>query len=128
VADRARIRFASQPLSQCPHCHGGSFLDDPLPRGHDCVTLVRVLFDHEDTVVLRLLRNIRAAMEPGQTLVIAEPMAGEGSQAGNGSRPPISASTFWLWGRAGAARPKRSVALARRPASPVSISARAGRR
>jgi demethylspheroidene O-methyltransferase len=81
VADRARIRFASQPLSQCPHCHGGSFLDDPLPRGHDCVTLVRVLFDHEDTVVLRLLRNIRAAMEPGQTLVIAEPMAGEGSQA-----------------------------------------------
>jgi demethylspheroidene O-methyltransferase len=65
---RPRIRFLqSQPLGQCPRCHGGSFLDDPLPRGHDCVTLVRVLFDHEDTVVLRLLRNVRAAMEPGQT-------------------------------------------------------------
>lgn len=80
VADRARTRFSSLPLSQCPHCHGGSFLDDSLPRGHDCVTLVRVLFDHEDTVVIRLLRNIRAAMEPGQILVIAEPMAGNGSE------------------------------------------------
>jgi demethylspheroidene O-methyltransferase len=51
VADRARIRFASQPLASARTAHGGSFLDDPLPRGHDCVTLVRVLFDHEDTVV-----------------------------------------------------------------------------
>ena len=80
VAERARQRFAGQPLNQCPHCHGGSFLDDPLPRGHDCVTLVRVLFDHEDAVVLRLLRNVRAAMEPGQVLVIAEPMAGARSR------------------------------------------------
>jgi len=80
VVERARQRFAGQPLHQCPHCHGGSFLDDSLPRGHDCVTLVRVLFDHEDAVVLRLLRNVRAAMEPGQTLVIAEPMAGDHSR------------------------------------------------
>ena len=76
VAERARQRFAGEPLDQCPHCHGGSFLDDPLPRDNDCVTLVRVLFDHEDAVVLRLLRNVRAAMQPGHTLVIAEPMAG----------------------------------------------------
>lgn len=80
VAERARARFAGEPLSACPRCYGGSFLDDALPRGHDCVTLVRVLFDHEDAVVLRLLRNVRAAMEPGQTLVIAEPMAGQGSR------------------------------------------------
>lgn len=80
VADRARARFSSRPLSQCPRCYGGSFLDDPLPRGHDCVALVRVLFDHEDAVVLRLLCNIRAVMEPGQTLVIAEPMAGHRSE------------------------------------------------
>ena len=80
VVERARRQFAGQPLTRCPHCHGGNFLDDPLPRGHDCVTLVRVLFDHEDAVVLKLLRNVRAAMEPGQTLVIAEPMAGDGSR------------------------------------------------
>jgi demethylspheroidene O-methyltransferase len=80
VASRAREKVSSQPLGQCPRCYGGSFLDDELPRGHDCVTLVRVLFDHEDAVVLRLLRNVRAAMEPGQTLVIAEPMAGKRSR------------------------------------------------
>ncbi|EDQ32673.1 O-methyltransferase [Hoeflea phototrophica DFL-43] len=80
VAKRARDRFAAHPLGQCPRCYGGSFLDDTLPRGHDCVSLVRVLFDHEDAVVLRLLRNVRAAMEPGQTLVIAEPMAGNDSR------------------------------------------------
>ncbi|MEM5471710.1 methyltransferase [Hoeflea sp. AS60] len=80
VVERARAKFAGRPLSQCAHCHGGSFLDDALPRGHDCVTLVRVLFDHEDSIVLRLLRNVRAAMEPGQTLVIAEPMAGDSSR------------------------------------------------
>lgn len=80
VAERARDRFADHPLGQCPRCYGGSFLDDALPRGHDCVALVRVLFDHEDAVVLRLLRNVRAAMEPGQMLVIAEPMAGNHSR------------------------------------------------
>ena len=80
VAGRAQARFAGEKLSRCPHCHGGSFLDDPLPRGHDCITLVRVLFDHEDAVVVRLLRNIRAAMEPGHALVIAEPMAGDRSK------------------------------------------------
>ena len=80
VAERARQLFARQPLDQCPHCHGGSFLDDPLPRGNDCVTLVRVLFDHEDAVVLKLLRNVRAAMAAGDTLVIAEPMAGDSSR------------------------------------------------
>ncbi|MDP2121208.1 MAG: methyltransferase [Hoeflea sp.] len=80
VAERARQRFAGKPLDQCPHCHGGSFLDDPLPRDNDCITLVRVLFDHEDAVVLRLLRNVRAAMKPGHMLVIAEPMAGASSR------------------------------------------------
>ncbi|MEQ8305624.1 MAG: methyltransferase [Hoeflea sp.] len=80
VAARAREKFSTQTLGDCPRCHGGSFLDDPLPRGHDCVTLIRVLFDHEDATVLRLLQNLRAAMEPGQTLVIAEPMAGDRSR------------------------------------------------
>ncbi|WP_420408740.1 methyltransferase [Hoeflea sp.] len=80
VAARAREKFSTQALGDCPRCHAGSFFDDPLPRGHDCVTLVRVLFDHEDSAVLRLLHNVRSAMEPGQTLVIAEPMAGDRSR------------------------------------------------
>jgi len=77
VADRARARFASLPLKSSPRAHGGSFLSDPLPAGYDCMTLVRVLFDHEDAVVARLLATIRKAMPTGGRLVIAEPMAGK---------------------------------------------------
>jgi demethylspheroidene O-methyltransferase len=56
--------------------HEGSFLDDTLPPGADLVTLVRVCFDHDDAVVGALLRRVHAALAPGGTLLIAEPMAG----------------------------------------------------
>ena len=79
VAARARERFADEPLSASPRCFGGNFLTDRLPEGHDCVTLVRVLFDHADETVTRLLANLRLSMVPGSRLVIAEPMAGRES-------------------------------------------------
>ncbi len=56
--------------------HPGDFFCDPIPTGYDCVTLVRVLHDHDDAPCLALLRAIRAALPPGGRLVIAEPMAG----------------------------------------------------
>jgi demethylspheroidene O-methyltransferase len=37
---------------------------------------VRVLHDHDDAEAMQLLRNIKRSMLPGQTLLIAEPMAG----------------------------------------------------
>lgn len=55
---------------------GGDFLRDPLPRGADIATLVRVVHDHDDAAVLGLLRAVRDALPPGGTLLIAEPMAG----------------------------------------------------
>jgi demethylspheroidene O-methyltransferase len=55
---------------------GGSFFDDPLPKGADCYTLVRVLYDHDDEAALRILQAVRAAMSPGASLIIAEPMGG----------------------------------------------------
>ena len=42
----------------------------------DSITLVRVLHDHDDDLVLRLLRAVRQAMSAGSTLLVAEPMAG----------------------------------------------------
>jgi demethylspheroidene O-methyltransferase len=52
------------------------FFRDALPPGYDCITLVRVLHDHDDAACLALLRAVRRALPPGGRLVIAEPMAG----------------------------------------------------
>ncbi len=56
--------------------HGGSFLTDQLPRGYDLITLVRILHDHDDDSMLRILRAAKAGLESGGRLLIVEPMAG----------------------------------------------------
>jgi demethylspheroidene O-methyltransferase len=75
VADLARRRLAGLGLQQRVQVHGGSFFDDALPTGADLVTLLRVLFDHDDAHALRILRAARAALPVGGTLLVAEPMA-----------------------------------------------------
>jgi demethylspheroidene O-methyltransferase len=74
VASRAERRLSQSGLTRI-RCVGGSFFDDPLPRGADIVTLIRVCFDHPDERVLTLLRRIHDALEPGGTVLLAEPMA-----------------------------------------------------
>lgn len=82
VADLARARLASLGLGERVQAHGGSFFDDALPQGADIVTLVRVLFDHDDSHALAILRAARAALPVGGTLLVAEPMAqAAGAQA-----------------------------------------------
>jgi demethylspheroidene O-methyltransferase len=76
VAERARSRFASANLGSRANSLGGSFLTDPLPTGCDVVSLVRVLHDHDEPDVLRILKNIRRAIARDGTLLIAEPLAG----------------------------------------------------
>jgi demethylspheroidene O-methyltransferase len=76
VARRAEARFAAAGLAGRAGAVGADFLNDPLPRGADIVSLVRVVHDHDDARVLRLLRAVRAALPPDGTLLIAEPMAG----------------------------------------------------
>ncbi len=73
VGERARVRFDSSGLNV--EIHGGDFLADALPTGYDLISLIRVLHDHDDAPALALLRNIHAALPPGGTLFIAEPMA-----------------------------------------------------
>ena len=74
VAERARTILDSDGLQRV-ETFGGSFFDDPLPAGFDLITLVRIVHDHDDEPVLRLLRAIFAALPDGGTLLIAEPMA-----------------------------------------------------
>lgn len=76
VTQRAAARLSAQGLSGRFDVTGGDFFADPLPKGADIISLVRILHDHDDDKALALLRQVRAALEPGQTLLIAEPMAG----------------------------------------------------
>ena len=75
VTERARARFDSAGLSGRTAVFGGDFLADPLPQGHDVISLIRVLHDHDDAPALTLLRTVHAALPPGGALFIAEPMA-----------------------------------------------------
>lgn len=81
VAALADARFDAAGLASRARAVGGDMQRDALPTGCDVVTLIRVLHDHGDDVAMALLRSCRAALPPGGTLVIAEPMSGiAGSQ------------------------------------------------
>jgi demethylspheroidene O-methyltransferase len=54
----------------------GSFRDDPLPEGADAISLIRVLYDHDDRTVAALLAKVFAALPPGGRAIVAEPMLG----------------------------------------------------
>ncbi len=76
VAAAAEHRLAERGLAGRAQVFGGSFLADALPPGADLISLVRVVHDHDDANVLTLLRAARAALAPGGTLLLAEPLAG----------------------------------------------------
>ncbi len=76
VADNARRRLAQQGLADRAQAFGGDFLRDALPAGADVVSLVRVIYDHDDEPALAILRAARSALPVGGTLLLAEPMAG----------------------------------------------------
>ena len=75
VVALARENFNAQGLGRRATAYGGSFLNDPLPRGADLVTLIRVAHDHPDDHVRTVLRSIHQALPVGGTLLLAEPMA-----------------------------------------------------
>ena len=56
--------------------HGGSFLVDVIPKGFDTITLIRVLYDHDDGVVIELLKKVYDALPYNGQVVISEPMSG----------------------------------------------------
>jgi demethylspheroidene O-methyltransferase len=76
VTAAARQRLQHVPETQGLKIVGGDFLNDPLPKGADVVSLVRVLHDQDDARALRVLRAVHDALAPGGTLLIAEPLAG----------------------------------------------------
>ena len=75
VAERARERLATHGLAGRASVAGGDFLRDPLPRGADLATLIRVVHDHDDPQALAILRAVRQALPSDGTLLLAEPMS-----------------------------------------------------
>ncbi len=76
VVARAGARFAEAGIAGRAQVRGGDMMRDALPRGADLISLVRVVHDHDDPAAMTLLRAVRAALPPGGTLLLAEPMAG----------------------------------------------------
>ena len=75
VAELSNAHFEEIGLSNRAQAVGGNFFQDPLPKGSDLATLIRVIFDHDDVRVKQLLANVFDALNPGGTLLLAEPMA-----------------------------------------------------
>jgi demethylspheroidene O-methyltransferase len=106
VAARAAQRFAAAGLADRARVHGGSFLTDPLPRGADLISLVRIVHDHDDPQALAILRAVRAALPDDGTLLLAEPMSG------TADAEPIGDAYFGFYLMAmGSGRPRTAAEL-----------------
>lgn len=75
VANLAAENFIANSEDQSIQVFGGDFFRDELPSGADLITLIRVIFDHDDERVKTLLQSIFRALPSGGKLLIAEPMA-----------------------------------------------------
>lgn len=76
VATRATEAFGSAGLSARATVSGGDFARTALPADADCVTLIRILCDHDDGRVRAILANLHRSLQPGTRLLVAEAMRG----------------------------------------------------
>ena len=75
VASLANQSFAREGLTERAKAYGGSFFETPLPEGADVITVIRVLYDHDDHRALAILQAVRRVLPKGGTLIVAEPMS-----------------------------------------------------
>jgi demethylspheroidene O-methyltransferase len=111
VTANARERLQGAGLLARAAIHGGKFLTDPIPRGADLISLVRILHDHDDGTALTLLRGVRKALPANGALLIAEPM----SDASHRNRMADVYFAFYLlaMGRGRARTPRELFSLLR---------------
>ncbi len=75
VASRAAARFELQGMGARASATGGNFFTDPIPSGADAISLIRVLFDHDNDSALAILKAVHQALPRRGVLLVAEPMA-----------------------------------------------------
>ena len=68
--------LANKGLGERVQMSPGSFRTDPLPGPVDAISLIRVLYDHDDATVTALLAKAHDALPPGGRLIVSEPMSG----------------------------------------------------
>lgn len=59
--------------------HVGSFKTESLPAEYDVISVIRVLYDHNDTTVQNLLGKIYTALPKDGQIIVSEPMLGHPS-------------------------------------------------
>jgi hypothetical protein len=106
VRELAQERIAAAGLPDRGGFVAGSFFADELPRGHDVVLLSSILHDWDDGDCMAILGRCHRAMEPGGTIVVAEPMLAEESTGPD--HPAASGLTMALLG--GENRTRRRIA------------------
>lgn len=90
VIDEARHQMTAAGFEARTTFHAGSFREGPLPRGADAISLIRVLYDHEDATVRDLLAKCFAALPPAGRLIVSEPMSG-------GARPDRATDVYFAF-------------------------------
>lgn len=76
VLPSAQTHLAQEGLMERVQLCPGSFRSDTLPGGADAISLVRVLYDHDDATVAALLARVYDALPQGGRLIVSEPMSG----------------------------------------------------
>jgi len=82
VIDQARPTLDAAGVGERTVFHGGDFHADSLPQGHDLISLVRIVHDHDDDPAQALLGKVHQALPPEGTVLIAEPMLGRHDTGG----------------------------------------------
>ncbi|MGJ8603639.1 MAG: methyltransferase [Marivita sp.] len=88
VAANAQARMQASPAKERLTFVPGSFRDDPLPADADTISLIRVLYDHEDHTVAALLSKVYDTLPQGGRLLVSEPMSG-------GAAPEIAGDVYF---------------------------------
>ena len=74
VLEGARRRPALQTLRDRLQLTPGDFRADPFPTDADTISLIRVLYDHNDETVQTLLKKVFDHLPDGGRIVVSEPM------------------------------------------------------
>ena len=91
VCEEAKKNVKQAGLVDAVKIIPSNFFEDEIPSGYDLVTLIRVLYDHSEENVIKLLQLIRKSLSNNGKLLIAEPMA-------NNNFPGISCDAyFWFY-------------------------------